>query len=177
LTMNDQLKRTIKLFQMFLKVNLISTSGPASIGLLYKESVGAIMTESQFVEAVGFSNLLPGSESLKLALFIGHAAGGYSGILAALLGSILPPTIVMIAVVALLDRIKEQTWLQGFINGLTPAVAVLILMVAWDLFMNGKTQNNKVIYIALVSIVAILFSVPYPLVLLGAGILGVILLR
>ena len=38
---------------MFLKVNLLSPSGPASVGLLYKEAVGTVMTEEQFVEAVG----------------------------------------------------------------------------------------------------------------------------
>ncbi|HEX2997190.1 MAG TPA: chromate transporter, partial [Anaerolineales bacterium] len=81
-----------RLLWMFLKVNLLSPSGPASIGLLYKEAVGnEVMTESQFVEAVGFSNVLPGSEALKLAMFVGFAAGGIPGVLTALLGAILPP--------------------------------------------------------------------------------------
>src|SRR5690349_8314381 len=48
----------LKLLWMFLKVNLLSPSGPASIGLLYKEAVDKkVMTEAQFVEAVGFSNV------------------------------------------------------------------------------------------------------------------------
>ena len=29
-----------QLFLMFVKVNLLTTSGPASVGLLYKEAVG-----------------------------------------------------------------------------------------------------------------------------------------
>ncbi|NJC98655.1 MAG: hypothetical protein FIB03_20370 [Anaerolineae bacterium] len=76
------------LFWMFLKINLLSTSGPASVGLLYKEAVDKkLMTEAQFVEAVGFSNVLPGSEALKLAMFVGFAAGGFTGTVAALIGS------------------------------------------------------------------------------------------
>ena len=59
-----------RLFWMFVKVNVLSTSGPASVGLLYKESVGPLMTEAEFIEAVGFSNVLPGSEALKLAMFV-----------------------------------------------------------------------------------------------------------
>ena len=58
------------LLWMFLKVNLLSPSGPASVGLLYKEAVGRVMSEERFVEAVGFSNVLPGSEALKLAMFV-----------------------------------------------------------------------------------------------------------
>jgi len=66
----------LRLLWMFLKVNMLSPSGPASVGLLYKEAVGKIMSEERFVEAVGFSNVLPGSEALKLAMFVGYAAGG-----------------------------------------------------------------------------------------------------
>jgi chromate transporter len=98
----------LKLLWMFLKVNILSPSGPASIGLLYKEAVAKeLMTEAQFVEAVGFSNVLPGSEALKLAMFVGYAAGGLPGVFTALLGAILPPTVMMLIVSALLQRFQH----------------------------------------------------------------------
>ena len=172
-----RIKLWLRLFAMFLKVNLLTTSGPASIGLLYKESVGTIMSEAQFIEAVGFSNLLPGSEALKLAMFVGHAAGGIPGTLAALLGSILPPTVIMLAVVSLLQRYQGEAWMQGFVHGLTPAVAVLIAVVAWKLFRSEKKIPWQVLLIAALSILAFLISIPSPIVLVGAGILGVILIR
>ena len=34
----------LHLFWIFLKVNLLTTAGPTSTGLLYKECVGSIMT-------------------------------------------------------------------------------------------------------------------------------------
>jgi chromate transporter len=91
----------LRLLWMFLKVNMLSPSGPASIGLLYKEAVGKVMNEAQFVEAVGFSNVLPGSEALKLAMFVGFAAGGIPGVFTALLGAILPPTVLMFLVASI----------------------------------------------------------------------------
>src|SRR5512140_3122112 len=97
----------LKLLWMFLKVNILSPSGPASIGMLYKEAVTKqVMTEAQFVEAVGFSNVLPGSEALKLAMFVGYAAGGIPGVFTALLGAILPPTVLMLVVSAVLQRFQ-----------------------------------------------------------------------
>jgi chromate transporter len=166
-----------KLFWMFLKVNVLSTSGPASIGLLYKESVGTIMTESQFVESVGFSHLLPGSEALKLAMFVGFAAGGIPGTLAALLGSILPPTVMMLGVVSVLQRFKGEVWMDGFVRGLSPAIAVVILVVAWDLFRSEKKIPKPVLLFAVLSFLAFLLAAPSPLVLVGAGLLGVLLIR
>ncbi len=169
----------MRLLWMFLKVNLLSPSGPASVGLLYKEAVGKIMTESQFVEAVGFSNVLPGSEALKLAMFVGFAAGGIPGVLTALLGSILPPTVMMLVVAAALQRFQHENWMQGFVTGMSPAVAALIVVVAWELFRasSKKSINRRTLLIAALSAVALYFDVPSPLVLLGAGILGVILFR
>jgi chromate transporter len=168
-----------RLFWMFIKINVLSTSGPASVGLLYKEAVGPLMTESEFIEAVGFSNVLPGSEALKLAMFVGHAAGGIPGTFAALLGSILPPTLIMLAVVAAIQRVQGEAWMQGFIKGLAPAVAMLIVVVAWQIFRSESTKTIQVraLVIAGLSAVAFWFNLPSPLVLLGAGVLGMILFR
>ncbi len=166
-----------RLMLMFLKVNVLSPSGPASIGLLYKEAVGKIMTEAQFVEAVGFSNVLPGSEALKLAMFVGFAAGGIPGVFSALLGAILPPTVLMFIVAAILQQFQHEDWLNGFVAGLSPAVAALIVVVAWELFRAStrKKLDRRAVFIAGLSAVAFWFEVPSPMVLLGAGVLGVIL--
>lgn len=166
-----------QLLQMFLKVNILSPSGPASVGFLYEESVGKLMTEEQFVEAVGFSNVLPGSEALKLAMFVGYAAGGLPGVLSALLGAILPPTVLMLLVSALLQRFQHENWLAGFVAGMSPAVAALIVYVAWELFRvsSRKRIDRRVVLIAVLSALAFWVDLPSPFVLLGAGILGVVL--
>ncbi|HNQ94325.1 MAG TPA: chromate transporter [Anaerolineales bacterium] len=167
----------VRLLWMFLKVNILSPSGPASIGFLYDEAVGKLMTEERFVEAVGFSNVLPGSEALKLAMFVGFAAGGIPGVFAALLGAILPPTVLMLIVASLLQRFQGEDWLASFVAGMSPAVAALIVVVGWELFRAGsrKKIDRRVILIALLSAVAFWFEIPSPFVLLGAGVLGVIL--
>jgi chromate transporter len=168
----------LRLLWMFLKVNILSPSGPASIGLLYKEAVAKkMMTETQFVEAVGFSNVLPGSEALKLAMFVGFAAGGIPGVFTALLGAILPPTVMMLIVSAILQRFQHADWIDGFVAGMSPAVAALIVVVAWELFRatSPKRIDRRTIVIAVLSGVAFWFELPSPLVLLGAGLLGVFL--
>ena len=167
----------LKLFWMFLKINLLTSSGPASVGLLYKDAVGQIMSEEQFVEAVGFSNVLPGSEALKLAMFVGYAAGSLAGTVAALLGSTLPPTVSMLIVTVAVQNFKDEPWMDGFVHGMLPAVAMLISVAAWRLFRGSKGIRRRPLLIAALSLGALLLNVPTPLVLFGAGILGVILFR
>jgi chromate transport protein ChrA len=102
------LENLLQLFLIFLKVNLLSTSGPASVGLLYHEMVGNYVTESQFVQAVGFSSVLPGSDALQLAMYIGYAVGGIPGGLVALLASILPPTVIILGLTVILHRLRRK---------------------------------------------------------------------
>lgn len=177
--MNEPSKLQVwfRLFWIFLKVNLLTTAGPTSIGLLYKECVGKIMTEPQFVEAVGFSNLVPGSEALKLAMFIGYSSGGTPGVLAALLGAIIPPTVIMLTVASILVRFQGQEWMKHFVKGMTPAIVVLLAMVAWQLFRvaNPKAIRWRPLVLAVLSFVALYLGVAPQYVLIGAGVLGVIL--
>lgn len=167
----------LKLFWIFLKVNLLTTSGPASVGLLYKEAVGKLLSEEEFIEAVGFSSALPGSDALQLAMFVGHAAGGVPGAFIALLGSILPPTVIMLIIVTILQQLRGEAWVGNFVRGLAPAVAVLMVLVAWDVFRGEGGNLWLSIGIAAASLVAYLLDVPSPIVLLVAGLAGVVLLR
>jgi len=168
------LDNLLQLFWTFIKINLLSTSGPASVGLLYKEAVGKFMTEPQFIQAVGISSFLPGSDALQLAMFVGYSAGGMPGALVALLGSILPPTLLMFGVVAILHRLRREAWVSRFVSGLTPAVAVLMLFVAWQVFAGSAEGgiNWQTALIAGGSLIALILDAPAPLVLLIAGLLG-----
>jgi chromate transporter len=157
---------------MFLRINLLTSSGPASVGLVYKDAVGRIMTETQFVEAVGFSNVLPGSEALKLAMFVGYSAGGFGGTLAALLGSILPPTVSMLIVTAAVQRFEGEAWMGGFVHGMLPAVAMLIGYAAWKLFRGSGRLRRRQWLIGGLSLAALVIGIPPPVVLAGAGLLG-----
>jgi len=168
----------LRLFWMFIKINLLTTSGPASVGLLYQEAVGKLLTESEFVEAVGFSSVLPGSDALQLAMFVGYSAGGFPGALAALLGSILPPTVLMLGIISILQRLRGEAWVGNFVQGLAPAVAVLMVLVAWDVFKGDSGGQMQIaVGIAAASLVAYLLKVPSPIVLLVAGVAGMVLLR
>jgi chromate transporter len=164
----------LQLFWLFIKVNLLSTSGPASVGLLHSEAVGTIMTEAQFIQAVGLSSVLPGSDALQLAMFVGYEAGGVAGALVALLGSILPPTLLMFGVVSILHRLRREAWVGRFVAGLTPAVSVLMLFVAWKVLTGSSdTINWQMLALSGASLVALVLDAPAPLVLLVAGILGI----
>ncbi len=169
----------LQLFWMFIKINILTTSGPASVGLLHQEAVGVLMSEAQFVQAVGFSSLLPGSDALQLAMFVGHSVAGTAGAVVALLGSILPPTLLLLGVVSLLHRLRREAWVSSFVDGLAPSVSVLMVFVAWKLI-DGSSPGSpgwETVLIAAASLGALVLKAPPPLVLLVAGLAGVFIFQ
>ena len=60
--------------------------------------------------------------------------GGIPGGLVALLASILPPTVIIMGVTMVLHRLRREAWISSFIEGLTPAISVLMLFTAWKIF-------------------------------------------
>ena len=171
------MEQLLQLFLIFLKVNLLSTSGPASVGLLYHEVVGKLITEAQFVQAVGLSSVLPGSDALQLAMYIGYAVAGVPGGFVALTASILPPTIIILGVTMVLHRLRREAWIGHFVEGLAPAISVLMLFTAWKIFQKGGATGWQGWAIGLISLVA-MFSekVPERVVIVIAGIIGVLYL-
>jgi len=63
------------------------------------------------------------------------------------------------------------------VHGMLPAVAMLISVAAWKVFRGSKRIRKRPLLIAGLSLAALLLDVPAPLVLFGAGILGVFLFR
>ncbi len=165
----------LQLFLLFLKVNLLSTSGPASVGLLYHEVVGKFVTEPQFVQAVGLSAVLPGSDALQLAMYIGYAVAGIPGGLVALAASILPPTIIILGITFILHRIRREAWVSSFVEGLAPAISVLMLFTAWKIFQKGGATGWQGWAIGIVSLLLMVFKVPERIVVVIAAVVGVFL--
>jgi len=167
----------LKIFWTFIKVNLLSTSGPASVGLLYHEAVGTMVTNDQFIQAVGLSSVLPGSDALQLAMYVGYAVAGVPGGLVALAASILPPTIIILGITTVLHRIRREAWVSSFIEGLTPAISVLMLFTAWKIFEKGGNTGWAGWIIGLVSLASMFMNAPERLIIIIAGIIGALLLK
>lgn len=166
------------LFVTFLKVNLLTTSGPASVGLLYSEAVGTLMSREEFVEAVGFSSVLPGSDAIQLAVFVGYRVAGIPGAIIAFVGTILPPLAIMLVAAVVLARLRGAAWIGGFVKGLAPALAALLLITAYHLVEEGVWREWQPLLLGAVSLLAMtVFKVSPVIVLLLAGLAGIALFR
>ena len=155
-----------QIFWTYLKVTLLSPSGPACVGLLYDAVVGRFLNEEQFTKIVATASGLPGSDSLQLGLAFGYEVAGPLGALAGLIASIIPPITFMIGIWMLAGLGSE--YLSKFVNGLKPVVAVLIIGTAFKL---APSSSRDWILFGLAAVGTFL-KVPSVLLLIGGGLVG-----
>lgn len=157
------------------RVGLLSFGGPAGqIALMHKELVEERrwIAESRFLHALNFCMLLPGPEAQQLATYIGWLLHGKKGGIIAGTLFVLPGFFVIMGLSALYAVFHEANWLASLFFGLK--AAVLAIVVEAVIRVGRRALKNKVMVgIAAIAFVALFaFNVPFPIVVLIAGLTG-----
>jgi chromate transporter len=164
-------------FKFWLKLGFISFGGPSGqIAMMHAELVEKKrwIDNARFLHALNFCMLLPGPEAQQLAIYIGwllHKTRG--GIVAGAL-FVIPSIFILWALSYIYVAFGNIPWIAAIFYGLKPAV--LAIVVAAVIRIGGKALKNAVMWsLALAAFVAIyFFHVPFPLIIISAGILGLI---
>ncbi|MEP7222204.1 MAG: chromate efflux transporter [Novosphingobium sp.] len=159
----------------FARIGCLSFGGPAGqIALMHKELVEqrGWVDEDQYLRALNFCHLLPGPKAQQLATWIGWRLHGLRGGLVAGLLFVLPGAAVILALSILYVHAAGLAWFAALFGGIKAAVVALVVQA---LLRIGKRALNTGLKrgIAVVSFVALFaFNLPFPLVVLGAGLVG-----
>lgn len=114
---------------LFLRLGATAFGGPAAhVSMMEHEVVTrrGWMTREEFLDLLGATNLAPGPNSTKMALFIGHARGGWPGFLVAGLGFVLPATVLVTGFAWAYVRFGSLPVFPHFFEGIKPVVLALL---------------------------------------------------
>lgn len=161
-------------------VGLNSFGGPAGqVAVMHREIVErrGWIDEKRFLHALNYCMLLPGPEAQQLATYIGWWLHGLRGGLVAGLLFILPGVVVLLVLSALYALYQETALLAAVFYGVKPAVVALVAQAF--LRLAGRTlKSNRARAIAAAAFLALFFfDVPFPLLVVAAGVIGVIAAR
>jgi chromate transporter len=164
-------------FGFWLKLGFVSFGGPAGqIAIMHTELVQRRrwISEQRFLHALNYCMLLPGPEAQQLATYIGwlmHRSWG--GIVAGAL-FVLPSLFILIALSWVYIAFGHQPVVAGLFDGIKPAVAAIVLQAAHRI--GSRALKDPLLWaIAAAAFVAIFAAqVPFPLIVLGAALVGVI---
>jgi chromate transporter len=164
-------------FRFWLKLGFISFGGPAGqIAVMHQELVDrkSWISERRFLHALNYCMLLPGPEAQQLATYIGwlmHRTWG--GIVAGGL-FVLPSLFILIALSWIYLAFGNVPLVAGIFYGIKPAVTAIVVFAAYRI--GSRALRNAVLWsIAAAAFIAIFAGhVPFPAIVLAAGLIGAI---
>ena len=161
--------------RVWASVGLRSFGGPtAQIALRHRVLVDERhwLGEREFLDALGFCMLLPGPEAMQLATYAGWKMHGLAGGLVAGLWFVLPGALVVGGLAAIYAIFGHVAWIVAAFAGVKATVLVLVIEAMLRIGRRALTER-RLVAVAAASLLSLgMFSVPYPLVVLAAGLLG-----
>ncbi|GHE73555.1 chromate transporter [Camelimonas fluminis] len=163
--------------RVWLRIGLLGFGGPAGqIALMHRELVEERkwIGEHRFLHALNYCMLLPGPEAQQLAVYIGwllHRTVG--GLIAGAL-FVLPGALVMLGLSILYTSYRHLPFVDVVFFGIKAAVIAIVVEAVVRI---GKRalKNRMMLAIAAGAFIGIyIFAIPFPLIVLLAGLLGVI---
>lgn len=161
--------------RVWAKIGCLSFGGPAGqIALMHKELVEdrRWIGEQRFLHALNYCMLLPGPEAQQLAVYIGWLMHRTIGGLVAGLLFILPGALVMLGLSLLYVLYRQVPLVDAVFFGVKAAVLAVVIEASLRISRRAL-KNRAMVMIAIAAFVGIyLFKIPFPIIILAAGIVG-----
>ena len=164
-------------FWYWLKLGFVSFGGPTGqIAIMHQDLVEKRrwISEQRFLHALNYCMVLPGPEATQLATYIGwmmHKTPG--GVMAGVL-FVLPSLLILIVLSWIYMAYGELPAVAGILYGVKPAVTAIVVFAAYRI--GSRALRNAVLWsFAAAAFIAIFaLKVPFPYIVLAAGLAGYI---
>lgn len=155
------------------KLGFISFGGPAGqISMMHQELVEKRrwISEHRFLHALNYTMVLPGPEAQQLATYIGWLMHGVWGGIAAGILFVLPSLFILSGLTWVYLAFGDVSAVSGILYGIKPAVTAIVVFAAYRIG-SKALRNNALRAIAVLAFIAIfVFTIPFPYIVLMAGL-------
>ena len=164
-----------QLFACFFKIGAFTLGGGyAMLPLIQQEIVDKRkwIDSDEFLELLALAQSAPGPIAVNTAVFVGYKLLGIAGVLATVLGSILPSFVIILVIAMYLKDIRKYHCVEAAFKALRPAVVALILVPVIN---NSKKFKKSVVPYAVAILSAMLvarFGVSPIYIIIGSALLG-----
>ncbi|HJU55638.1 MAG TPA: chromate efflux transporter [Pyrinomonadaceae bacterium] len=164
-------------FRFWVKLGFISFGGPAGqIAIMHRELVERRrwLSEERFLHALNYCMLLPGPEAQQLAIYIGWLMHKTWGGIVAGAFFVIPSIFILLGLSYVYAAYGNVPSVAGLLSGFKPVVVAIVVEAL--LKIGGRALKRRAHFlIAAAAFVSIYFlHVPFPLIVLTAGLTGLV---
>ena len=119
----------LQLFWTYLKIGTFTIGGGyVMLSMIEREIVDCKgwVGREEFMNMIALAQAAPGLIAVNSAIFIGWRIGGWRGVIATVLGAVLPSFFIILAIAMLFQDYKDCPAVEAIFKGIRPAVVALI---------------------------------------------------
>jgi len=142
---------------LFLKLGITAFGGPAAhIAMMHDETVRRRkwLSEQEFLDLVGATNLIPGPNSTEMAIHLGYLRAGWLGLIVGGLSFILPAMFMVMGLAWAYVQYGTTPQVAWLLYGVKPVVIAIIIQALWN-------PGQKAIKSRLLAVVGVVVLVAY----------------
>src|SRR4051794_7355674 len=167
-------------FRVWLRVAALSFGGPAGqIAVMHRIIVDEKkwVGENRFLHALSYCMLLPGPEAHQLAIYIGWLMHRWPGAIIAGGLFVVPGIVSIMALSVIYAAYGSVPVVTALLLGLKAAVLAIVLQAVQRVGSRALKSQPMLVLAALAFIGIFFFRVPFPLIVVAAGIIGFVAAR
>ena len=169
-------KSLLDLGLYFLKVGAFTIGGGLTMIAFIQDQVVeqfGWLTPREFIDGLALGQLTPGPV-LMIAAYVGYKLAGVAGAAVAATAAFLPSFVIMLAILPVLDRVRQLAWVKAVMKGMGPAV-IGVLAVSSVRLSPAAVPDPLALAILIGTVVAALaFRVGAFRLMLGGALVGVL---
>lgn len=168
--------RLAEVARLFLRLGVTAFGGPAAhIAMMHDETVKRRkwLSDQEFLDLVGATNLIPGPNSTEMAIHIGFRQAGWRGLIVGGACFIGPAMLIVLALAWVYVRFGTLPQAEWLLYGVKPVVIAIVLQALWGL--GRKAIRGPVLATVAAVVIVLYFLGVNEIVLLLAGGLAVTL--
>jgi chromate transporter len=163
-----------ELTRLFLRLGFTAFGGPAAHIAMMKDEVvirRRWMTEAQFLDLLGATNLIPGPNSTEMAIHIGFLRGRWAGLFLAGACFILPAVLIVSVFAWAYVRFGSLPEVAAVLYSVKPVIIAVILQAIWGL-LKPAVKTRFLVGLGVAALGLALLGIDELLLLFGAGALA-----
>ena len=131
----------LQLFWTYLKIGTFTIGGGyVMLSMIEREIVERRrwIEQDEFLNMIALAQAAPGLIAVNSAIFIGWRIGGWRGVIATVLGALLPSFLIILAIAMLFQDYKDYPAVEAVFKGIRPATVALIAAPLCKMAKNAK---------------------------------------
>ena len=147
--MKSKINKLLSLFTTTFVISASTSGGYAIVGMIKDTFVNKKkwLSEEEMMDLLAIGQSTPGPIAINTSILVGYRVAGLLGAIVTMLGTTLPPLIIMSIVAFFYEQFKDIQIIRHFMHGMQAGVAALLVSVTIDLFINLTKLKSLLNYI------------------------------